>query len=245
MDAFIQELKDSPAVCEAHFHFGGVDIYIHIRGIHCQMKDSERKTMLHEVSAVSFFEARGELFAAKHSSVDKKSLETAAGPADFGSAEKTVQDHTLFSVFRVYGDHRSGCLPAVNAVDQFFQASVPCRVQFVLTVDPIVKRDVGMGQRLLFDQIGDVTRFRLGLTEKFFSDGDTAEKISHNDSGSVGSADFLQIDVDGRVGRIGGQMVVQGTRAGNGAADLGDHLDLGDGSDTGEGLTSESQRRKT
>ena len=102
-----------------------------------------------------------------------------------------------------------------------------------------------MGQRLLLDQIGDVTRFCLGLAEKFFSDRDTAEKISHNDSGPVGGADLLKIDVDGRIGRIGGQMVIQGTRSGDSAADLGDHFDLGNGGDTGEGLTSESQRRKT
>ena len=139
------------------------------------------------------------------------------------------------------GKDRARSFPAVDPVDQLFQTAVAGRVHFILSVHPVVERNIGMGQGLFFDQISDVTRLGLRLAKELSADRNAAEKVPDDDGGSVGCADLLQTDIDGRIGGIGSKVIIEGPGAGNGSPDFGDHFHLGHGSDAGQGLTPEPQ----
>ena len=111
------------------------------------------------------------------------------------------------------GKDRACSLPAVDPVDQLFQTSVAGRVQFILSVHPVMEGNVWVGQGLFFDQVSDITCLGLWLAKELSADGDAAEKIPDDDSGSVGGADLLQADIDGRIRRIGSKVIIEGPGA--------------------------------
>ena len=237
----IKELKDCPAVRKAHFHLGGMDIDVHMLGRHGQMQDSKGKAVLHEVGPVALLQACGKLFAAQHPSVDKKSLEGSAGAADLRFSQEAVDRHAGIRVLRMNGDDGPCRLPAVDAVDQLPQIAVACGVEFILSVDPVVERDQGMGQGLFFHQIRDIAGLGLGLAQEFPSDRDLSEQVADDDRSSVRCSDLLQIDLHGGIGGIGRQVVVDRPGPREGAAHLCDHFHLGDGGYTGQRLSAKAQ----
>ena len=56
-----------------------------------------------------------------------------------------------------------------------------------------------MGQGLSFDQIRDISRFRLGLPQKFGADRDIVEKVSDHHAGAIRRADLLEVQLYRRI----------------------------------------------
>ena len=76
-----------------------------------------------------------------------------------------------------------------------------------------LETDMGVGDRKPADIVADITRLGLWLAKELSADGDAAEKIPDDDSGSVGGADLLQADIDGRIGGIGSKVIIEGPGA--------------------------------
>ena len=139
MHTAFKKTENSPAVCKADFHLGGMDVDIYLFGRHSQVQDRKGKAMLHKVGPIAFLKTGGKFFAAQHSSVDKKGLKTPAGSADLGSSQKTVQYHTLLRILGMYRYNSPRSLAAVDPVDQFPQVSVSCGVKFILSVYTVME----------------------------------------------------------------------------------------------------------
>ena len=241
VDTSVKKPENSPAVSEADLHFGGMDVDVHVLRRHGQVQDSKGKAVLHEVCPIAFFKPCGELFAAQHAAVDKEGLKAPAGSADLGSAQKSIQLHAGFGIFRMDRDDGAGGLAAVDTVDQLLQVSVAGRVELVLAVDAVMEGYAGVRQGLFLNQVRDITGFRLRLAQEPAADGDGAEEVADDDGGAVRRPDLRQIDLYGGVRRVGCQVVIDRPCPGDRAAHLGDHLHLRDGGDAGQGLAAKTQ----
>ena len=186
LTAVIHQVEHALFIRKAHLGFRRVHVDVDGLRRNRQIERARRKTPDHKHVAVSFLKRGHACFGAHKTRVDKKVLERARAARERRPADQSLKRQAL-QLIR-HRDRLFREFASKHAARRGGQLAAARRLKAHRAVADELKRNLGICQRLLFDDGRHAVSFRKVLFEKFHTRGRIIEYIAHTDCRADGTA---------------------------------------------------------